>query len=79
MSELRKFDSNIFYLDKISLTKLLLDVDSKYERKLNEKILLAFITFYNFMICVNLAISLTFSFCIFYTAAYFFNCLIAYT
>ena len=41
MSELRKFDSDIFYLDKISLTKLLLDVDSKYERKLNEKILLA--------------------------------------
>ena len=41
MNELRKVDSNILNLDEISLTKLLLYGDSKYENKVNKKILLA--------------------------------------
>ena len=38
MNELRKLDSNILNLDEISLTKLLLYGDSKYENKVNKKI-----------------------------------------
>ena len=45
MNELRKRDSNILNLDEISLTKLLLYGDSKYENKVNKKILLASINF----------------------------------
>ena len=45
MNELRKFDSNILNLDKISLTKFLLYGDSKYENKVNKKILLASVNF----------------------------------
>ena len=45
MNELRKLDSNILNLDEISLTKLLLYGDSKYENNVNKKILLASINF----------------------------------
>ena len=45
MNELRKLDSNILNLDEISLTKLLLYGDSKYENKVNKKVLLASINF----------------------------------
>ena len=45
MNELHKVDSDILNLDKISLTKLLLYGDSKYENKINKKILLASINF----------------------------------
>ena len=45
MNELRKLDSNILNLDEISLTKLLLHGDSKYENKVNKKVLLASINF----------------------------------
>ena len=45
MNELRKLDSNILNLDEISLMKLLLHGDSKYENNLNKKILLASINF----------------------------------
>ena len=45
MNELRKLDSNILNLDQISLTKLLLYGDSKYENNVNKKILLASINF----------------------------------
>ena len=45
MNEFRKLDSNILNLDEISLTKLLLYGDSKYENKVNKKILLASINF----------------------------------
>ena len=45
MNELRKLDSNILNLDKISLTKLLLYGGSKYENKVNKKIMLASINF----------------------------------
>ena len=41
IKELRKLDSNILNLDEISLTKLLSYGDSKYENKINNKILLA--------------------------------------
>ena len=41
MNEPRKLDSNILSLDEISLTKLLLYGDSKYENKVNKKTLLA--------------------------------------
>ena len=41
MNELRKLDSNILNLDEISLTKLLLYSDSKYENNVNKKILFA--------------------------------------
>ena len=40
MNELRKLDSNILNLDEKSLTKLLLNGDSKHENKGNKKILL---------------------------------------
>ena len=40
MNELRKLDSNILNLDEKSLTKLLLNGDSKHENKVNKKILL---------------------------------------
>ena len=46
MNELRKLDSSILNLDEISLTKLLLYGDSKYENKVNKKILLASINFF---------------------------------
>ena len=39
MNELRKLDSNILNLDEISLTKMLLYCDSKYENNVNKKIL----------------------------------------
>ena len=45
MNELRKLDSNIVNLDEISLIKLLLYGDSKYENNVNQKILLASISF----------------------------------
>ena len=47
MNELRKRDSNMLNLDEISLTmtKLLLYGDSKYENKVNKKIWLASINF----------------------------------
>ena len=45
MNELRKLDSNILNLDEISLTKLLLYGDSKYENNANKKILLASMNF----------------------------------
>ena len=45
MNELPKLDSNILNLDEISLTKLLLYGDSKYENNVNKKILLASINF----------------------------------
>ena len=40
-NELCKLDSNILNLDEISLTKLLLYSDNKYENNVNKKILLA--------------------------------------
>ena len=45
MNKLRKLDSNILNLDEISLTKLILYGDSKYENKVNKKISLASINF----------------------------------
>ena len=45
MNELRKRDSNILNLDEISLTKFILYGESKYENKVNKKILLASINF----------------------------------
>ena len=45
MNELRKLDSSILNLDEISLTKLLLYGDSKFENKVNKKILLASVNF----------------------------------
>ena len=45
MNELHKFDSNILNLDEISLTKFILYGESKYENKVNKKILLASINF----------------------------------
>ena len=45
MYEICKFDSNILNLDDTFSTKLLLCGDSKYENKINENILLAFINF----------------------------------
>ena len=45
MNELCKVDSNILNLDEISLTKLLLYGDSKYENNVNKNILLASINF----------------------------------
>ena len=45
MNELPKLDSNILNLDEISLTKLLLYGDSKYENNVNKKIILASINF----------------------------------
>ena len=45
MNELCNIDSNILNLDEISLTKLLLYGDSKYENKLNKKISVASIYF----------------------------------
>ena len=45
MNELCKFDSSILNLDEVSLTKLLLYVDSKFKNKVNKKILLASINF----------------------------------
>ena len=45
MNELRKLDSSILNLDEISLTKLLLNGDSKLENKVNKKTLLASINF----------------------------------
>ena len=45
MNELCKLDSNILNLDEISLTKLLLYGDSKYENNVNKNILLASINF----------------------------------
>ena len=36
MNELRKLDSSILNLDEISLTKLLLYGDSKFENKVNK-------------------------------------------
>ena len=44
MNELRQLDSSILNLDE-TLTKLLLYGDSKFENKVNKKILLAFINF----------------------------------
>ena len=44
MNELRKLDSKILNLDEISLTKLLLYGDSKYENNVNKRI----ISFYKF-------------------------------
>ena len=41
MNELCKLDSNILNLDQISLTKLLLYGDNKYENNVNKKIILA--------------------------------------
>ena len=45
MNELHKLDSNILNLDEISVTKLLLYGDSKYENNVNKKISLASISF----------------------------------
>ena len=45
MNELCKLDSSILNLDEISLTKLLLYGDSKFENKVNKNILLASINF----------------------------------
>ena len=45
MDELRKLDPSILNLDEISLTKLLLYGNSKFENKVNKKILLASINF----------------------------------
>ena len=45
MNELRKLDSNILNLDEISVPKLLLYGDSKYENNVTKKILLASINF----------------------------------
>ena len=45
MNELCKLDSSILNLDEKSLTKLLLYGDSKFENKVNKKILLASINF----------------------------------
>ena len=45
MNEIRKLDSSILNLDEISLTKLLLYGDSKFENKVNQKILLPSINF----------------------------------
>ena len=44
MNELRQLDSSILNLDE-TLTKLLLYGDSKFENKVNKKILLASINF----------------------------------
>ena len=44
MNELRQLGSSILNLDE-TLTKLLLYGDSKFENKVNKKILLAFINF----------------------------------
>ena len=79
MNELRKLDSNILNLDEISLTKLLLYGDSKYENNVNKKILLASINFIlstkrcerppdvTFFLNISLlAIFPSFSLCIFY-------------
>ena len=41
MNKLGKLDSNIFNLDEVSLTKLLLYGDSKYKNDAHKKILLA--------------------------------------
>ena len=51
MNELRKVDSSILNLDEISLSKLLLYGDGKFENKVKEKILLASI---NFALCAKL-------------------------
>ena len=45
MDELRNLDSKIVNLDEISLTKLLFFDDTKYENKVNKKMLLASINF----------------------------------
>ena len=45
MNELRKLDSSILNLDEISLTKLLLYGDSKFENEVNKNTLLASINF----------------------------------
>ena len=45
MNELRKLDCSILNLDEISLTKLLLYGDSKFENKVNKNVLLASINF----------------------------------
>ena len=45
MNKTRKTASNILNLDQISLTKLILFGDSKYENKVNKNILLASINF----------------------------------
>ena len=45
MNELRKLESSILNLDEISLTKVPLYGDSKFENKLNKKMLLASINF----------------------------------
>ena len=45
MNEFRKLDFSILNLDEKSLTKLLLHGDSKFENKVNKKILLASINF----------------------------------
>ena len=45
MNELRKVDSSILNLDEISLTKLLSYGHSKFENKVNKKIILASINF----------------------------------
>ena len=46
MNELRKLDFSILNLNEISLTKVILYGDSKYEKKVNKKILLASINFF---------------------------------
>ena len=45
MNEFCKLESSILNLDEIFLTKLLLYGDSKFENKVNKKILLASINF----------------------------------
>ena len=90
MSELRKLNSNILDLDEISLTKLLLDGDRKYEKSKQKDI----ISFYKFRplykaiwtptdvtfflnIC-QLAISPSFCLCIFCALHFYILCLKSY-
>ena len=77
MNELGKHDSNILNLDEISLTKLFLYGDSKYENNVNKKILLASANFilskgqpFFLNICL-LAIFLSFCLCIFYDFVFY--------
>ena len=85
------FSVSILNLDEISWTKLLLHGDSKYENKVNKKILLAsvnfvlstkrfegrFVTFF-LNICL-LVISLSVCLCTFYALRFYTLCLITWT
>ena len=91
MNELRKLNSNILDLDEISLTKLLLDGDRKYENKVNKKTLLASTNFVLstrqferptdvtfFLNICQLAISPSFCLCIFCALHFYILCLKSY-